>query len=73
MSMTRTQVYLPAELRRRVDERADVEGKSMAEVVREALERHLAERDADSQVVLDETYGSVVDAWVPPRDEWDRR
>jgi metal-responsive CopG/Arc/MetJ family transcriptional regulator len=71
MSMTRTQIYLPEDLRRRVDQRADVEGKSMAEVVREALENHLAQ-PRDVQDLLDETFGSVVDAWAPPREEWDR-
>ena len=72
MSMTRTQIYLPAELRKRVDERADAEGKPMAEVVREALEHHLAQPLDSVLDVLDDTFGSVVDAWAPPRDEWDR-
>ena len=72
MSMTRTQIYLPEDLRRRVDQLADVEGKSMAEVVREALEHHLAQPRDDVQDVLEETFASVVDAWAPPREEWDR-
>jgi predicted DNA-binding protein len=72
MSMTRTQIYLPAELRKRVDERADAEGKPMAEVVREALEHHLAQPPDTVLDVLDDTFGSVLDAWAPPRDERDR-
>jgi Ribbon-helix-helix protein, copG family len=72
ISMTRTQIYLPAELRQRVDERADAEGKAMAEVVREALEHYLAQPLDSVQDLLEDTFGSVVDAWAPPRDEWDR-
>ncbi len=44
----------------------------MAEVVREALERHLAQPLDSVQDLLDDTFGSVADAWAPPRDEWDR-
>jgi metal-responsive CopG/Arc/MetJ family transcriptional regulator len=72
MSMTRTQIYLPEDLRRRVDERAEAEGKPMAEVVREALEHHLTQRPDDVQGVLDATFGAVQDAGAPSRDEWDR-
>jgi predicted DNA-binding protein len=72
MSMTRTQIYLPEDLRHRVDERARVEGKAMAEVIREAIERHLDEAAEMIDEALDATFGSVPDAWVPPRDEWDR-
>ena len=64
---------LAAELRKRVDERADAEGKPMAEIVREALEQHLAQPLDSVQDLFDDTFGSVVDAWAPPRDEWDRR
>ena len=44
----------------------------MAEVVREALEHHLAQPLDSVQGLLDDTFGSVVDAWAPPRYEWDR-
>jgi hypothetical protein len=44
----------------------------MAEIVREALEHHLAQPPDNVVDVLDDTFGSVVDAWAPSRDEWDR-
>jgi predicted DNA-binding protein len=71
MSMTRTQVYLPHELRARIDERARAEGKTMAEVVREAVERYV-DTPPDVDAVLDATFGSVPHVEVPSRDEWDR-
>ena len=71
MSMTRTQIYLSRELRARVDERAVAEGKTMAEVVREAVERYVdASLDVDAE--LDATFGAVPGVEVPSRDEWDR-
>jgi hypothetical protein len=39
---------------------------------REALEHHLAQPLDSVDDVLDDNFGSVVDAWAPPRDEWDR-
>ena len=72
MSMTRTQVYLPEDLRRRIDERARLEGKTLAEVVRDALARYLGEPVEDLASALESTFGSVPDAWAPPRGEWHR-
>jgi predicted DNA-binding protein len=71
MSMTRTQIYLPDELRARVDERAHAEGKTMAEVVRDAIEQYV-EAPLDPADALDSTFGSVPRVVVPSRDEWDR-
>ena len=71
MSMTRTQIYLTQELRARIDERARVEGKTMAEVVRDAVERYVAD-PLDADEALDATFGAVAEVAVPSRDEWDR-
>jgi hypothetical protein len=79
-SATRTQVYLTAEQRRQVDELRARDGRTLAEVIRTALDEYLsthgrdaAERErAETQRVLDETFGSIPDLRVPPRDEWDR-
>jgi predicted DNA-binding protein len=71
MAMTRTQIYLSRDLRARVDERAEAEGKTMAEVVREAVERYV-EDPLDVEAELDATFGAVPTAEVPSRDEWDR-
>jgi Arc/MetJ-type ribon-helix-helix transcriptional regulator len=77
---TRTQVYLTAEQRRQIDELRARDGRTLAEVVRAALDEYLethgreaAERErAETQRVLDETFGSMPDLEVPPREEWDR-
>ncbi len=71
MSATRTQVYLTADQRRRVDEIARAEGVTLAEVVRRALDAYLsAERDARADLAA--TFGADPRAGAPSRDEWDR-
>jgi ribbon-helix-helix CopG family protein len=72
MSATRTQVYFTEEQRRALDARAAREGKTLAEVVREAVDAYIAQEPPQLDVVLDETFGSMPDLDVPPRDEWDR-
>jgi Ribbon-helix-helix protein, copG family len=72
MSATRTQVYFTEEQRRRLDALAKREGKTLAAVVREAVDAYLAEAPPDLDVMLDETFGSMTDFQVPPRSEWDR-
>lgn len=71
MPATRTQVYLTAEQRRRIDEIAQAEGVTLAEVVRRALDAYLqAERDATAELAL--TFGADPQAAIPSRGEWDR-
>jgi hypothetical protein len=80
MPATRTQVYLTEEQRRQIEELRARDGRTLAEVVRAALDDYLAihrpaveeARRADLQRVLDETFGSIPDLEVPPREEWDR-
>jgi Mlc titration factor MtfA (ptsG expression regulator) len=72
MSATRTQVYFTEEQRRRLDALARREGKTLAEVVREAVDAYVAEAPPDLDAVLDETFGSMPELDVPGRDEWDR-
>jgi hypothetical protein len=77
---TRTQVYLTAEQRRGIDELRAHDGRSIAEVVRAALDEYLAAhgpaveeaRRAEMQRVFDETFGSMPDLKMPPRGESDR-
>jgi Ribbon-helix-helix protein, copG family len=77
---TRTQVYLTAEQRRQIDELRARDGRTLAAVVREALDEYLAthgraaaERErAKTQRVLDETFGIAPDFPYPNRDEPDR-
>jgi hypothetical protein len=71
MSATRTQVYLTEQQRQLIDEIAEAEGVSLAEVIRRALDLYLgAERDAAP--VLAATFGAAPDAHAPDRNEWDR-
>jgi predicted DNA-binding protein len=71
MSATRTQIYLTAEQRRRIDQVAAARGITLAEVVRNALDAYLTD-DVDPSDALAATFGAVPDASVPSRDEWDR-
>jgi predicted DNA-binding protein len=68
----RTQIYLTADQRARLDELRERDGKSLAELVREALDAYVAERVADPDAALDATFGAAPDFAVPSRDEWDR-
>jgi hypothetical protein len=54
-----------------IDEIAQAEGVTLAEVVRRALDAYLrAERDAAA--ALASTFGADPEAVMPSRDEWDR-
>jgi predicted transcriptional regulator len=68
---TRTQVYLTEEQRRRVDELAEAEGVTMAEIIRRALDGYLNDQ-ADPDSALAATFAAAEDLEVPSRDEWDR-
>ena len=68
---TRTQVYLTDEQRRRIDELADAEGVTMAEIIRRALDGYLDDQ-AIPEPALAATFGAAPDIAVPTRDEWDR-
>lgn len=71
MPATRTQVYLTQEQRRRIDEIAQAEGVTLAEVIRRALDTYLsAERNGAADLAA--TFGADPDARAPSRDGWDR-
>jgi predicted DNA-binding protein len=72
MSATRTQIYLTAEQRQRIDALTEAEGVSLAEVVRRALDAYLDAAQADPATALAATFGAVPDLEIPARDEWDR-
>lgn len=72
MASQRTQVYLTAEQRRRLDERRRHERRPLAALIREALDAYLADRPADAGPALDSTFGALPDLKVPSRDEWNR-
>jgi predicted DNA-binding protein len=72
MPATRTQIYLSAEQRERIDELTRRDGRSLAEIVRRALDAYLAHEAADPTDALRRTFGAIPDLEVPSRDEWDR-
>jgi hypothetical protein len=80
MAATRTQVYLTEEQRRQIEELRARDGRTLAEVIRTALDEYLAthgraalERErAETRRVLDETFGVAPDFEIPPREEWNR-
>jgi predicted DNA-binding protein len=72
MSIIRTQVYLTRDQRKKLDARGDREGKTLAHLIREAVDRYLEEEPADARVALKATFGTLPDLEVPPRQEWDR-
>jgi hypothetical protein len=72
MAAIRTQVYLTADQRRRLDECRRKEGRPLAELIREALDSYLGDQHADPGAALDAAFGALPRLEVPGRDEWDR-
>ena len=70
MPATRTQVYLQLHQRQRLDEIAGSRGLSLASVVREAVDRYIAEAPVDPTTALESTFGAAPEAQVPGRDDW---
>ncbi len=76
MAATRTQVYLTKEQRQQLDIRAKRERKTIAAVIRDAVDAYIASDQAvvaERKAILDRTFGSIPDLEVPPRDEWEER
>jgi hypothetical protein len=48
------------------------DGKTLAQLVREAIDAYLATQHPDPEEALESTFGSMPELSVPPRDEWDR-
>lgn len=70
---TRTQIYLSADQRERLDAIRRREGKTLAAVVREAVDRYVEGLPSMSaQEALDATAGTMPDLEVPSREGWDR-
>jgi len=72
MGATRTQVYLTPEQRRRLDALRRREDRTLAELIREAVDRYLQEEPADAEKALKATFGALPELDVPDRAEWDR-
>jgi hypothetical protein len=72
MAARRTQIYLTEDQRRRLDERRRRERRTLAELVREAVDAYLADRSQDPAAALSSTFGALPNLEVPRRDEWER-
>lgn len=72
MAATRTQVYLTAEQRAQIDELRRRDGRSLAEIVREALDSYLMTEHADAGTALASTFGIHPEFTAPSRNEWSR-
>lgn len=72
MAATRTQVYLTVEQRRAIDELRRRDGRTLAEVVRDALDVYLERAAPDPREAFEATFGRLPNLQVPSRDEWDR-
>lgn len=72
MPAVRTQIYLTKEQRRRLDERGSQQRRSLAQLVREAVDAYLDNATPDAQPALDATFGACPRLTIPSRDEWER-
>ena len=72
MASLRTQIYLTAEQRRRLDALARRQHRSLAALVREAVDAYLAGSGPDAETALASTFGRLPQLEVPSRNEWDR-
>jgi hypothetical protein len=73
MPSIRTQIYLTREQRKKLDARSGREGKTLAMLIREAVDGYLEEEPASADVALDSTFGVLPALEVPPRSEWEAR
>lgn len=72
MASTRTQIYLTADQRSRLDALARRQHRSLAALIREAVEAYLARSGPDAETALASTLGRLPELEVPSRNEWDR-
>jgi hypothetical protein len=72
MASTRTQIYLTAEQRARLDALSRAEKRPLAELIRDAVDLFLDEIAHDPDAALSDSFGVTPDLEVPSRDEWAR-
>lgn len=74
MGATRTQIYLTTEQRKRLDARRRREHKTLAQLVREAIDAYLGASSVDAQRIVDDSFGAIPDFKIPPRHgSWEKR
>ena len=72
MPSLRTQIYLTADQRRRLDSRGRRTGTPLAAMIREAVDAYLVEDAPSLDVALGESFGAIPDLELIPRGEWNR-
>jgi hypothetical protein len=70
MASTRTQIYLSAAQRRRLDELVRQRRVPMAALIRDALDAYLDHSPGDLEAVLGNTFGSIPDMPYADRRRW---
>ena len=73
MAAQRTQIYLTAEQRRRLDALARELGKPLARLIRDAVDEYLEEVAPHPEAALDASFGAAPGFEAPARSEWDAR
>lgn len=73
MAALRTQIYLTAEQRGRLDALRQSRGESLAELIRAAVDEFLDRERLDLATALELSFGAVPGLEVPPRSEWGER
>jgi hypothetical protein len=69
-AMRKMQIYLTREQRERLDALANRDDRSLAELVREAVDEDLEHSTVDPAGALSRTFGIAPDFDIPSRDEW---
>lgn len=72
MSATRTQIYLTTDQRKQLDALSARTGRTLADLIREAVDGYLAGGPSDPAEALAATFGALPGIEAPSRDEWTR-
>lgn len=70
---TRTQIYLSESQRKLIAELSRQSGKTLAAIVREALDAYLPSQRPTPESALEATFGAAAKFEVPSRAEWKQR
>lgn len=70
MAALRTQIYLTAQQRHELDAISERHGRSLAELIREAVDEYLEMRPTDVDAALEQSFGAVPSASSASRSEW---